>query len=49
VRRRRNDRHLGVDHLLLALVSREDGGAARTLARLGTSSAAVRRRLEDRG
>jgi ATP-dependent Clp protease ATP-binding subunit ClpA len=42
---RRNDRHLGLDHLLLALVSREDGGAARTLARLGTSSAAVRRRL----
>jgi ATP-dependent Clp protease ATP-binding subunit ClpA len=43
---RRNDRHLGLDHLLLALVGREDGGAARTLARLGTSSAAVRRRLE---
>lgn len=43
---RRNDRHLGLDHLLLALVSREDGGAARTLTRLGTSSAAVRRRLE---
>jgi ATP-dependent Clp protease ATP-binding subunit ClpA len=43
---RRNDRHLGLDHLLLALVSREDGGAARTLARLGTSSAAVRSRLE---
>jgi ATP-dependent Clp protease ATP-binding subunit ClpA len=43
---RRNDRHLGLDHLLLALVSRDDGGAARTLARLGTSTVAVRRRLE---
>jgi ATP-dependent Clp protease ATP-binding subunit ClpA len=43
---RRNDRHLGLDHLLLALVSREDGGAARTLERLGTSTAAVRGRLE---
>jgi hypothetical protein len=42
----RGDRHLGLDHLLLALVSRDDGGAARTLARLGTSTAAVRRRLE---
>jgi ATP-dependent Clp protease ATP-binding subunit ClpA len=43
---RRNDRHLGLEHLLLALVSRDDGGAARTLTRLGTSTAAVRRRLE---
>jgi ATP-dependent Clp protease ATP-binding subunit ClpA len=46
---RRNDRHLGLDHLLLALVSRDDGGAARTLERLGTSAAAVRRALEARG
>jgi ATP-dependent Clp protease ATP-binding subunit ClpA len=43
---RRNDRHLGLEHLLLALVARDDGGAARTLTRLGTSTAAVRRRLE---
>jgi ATP-dependent Clp protease ATP-binding subunit ClpA len=42
---RRGDRHLGLDHLLLALVSRDDGGAARTLTTLGTSSAAVRQRL----
>lgn len=43
---KRGDRHLGLDHLLLALVSRDDGGAARTLARLGTSTVAVRGRLE---
>ncbi len=43
---RRNDRHLGLDHLLLALVSRSDGGAARTLEALGTSTDAVRARLE---
>jgi ATP-dependent Clp protease ATP-binding subunit ClpA len=43
---RRNSRHLGLDHLLLALVSRDDGGAARTLASLGTSTEAVRRRLD---
>ena len=45
---RRSDRHLGVDHLLLALVSRPDGGAARTLERLGTSAETVRRLLESR-
>ncbi|MEA2450536.1 MAG: hypothetical protein QOG63_2468 [Thermoleophilaceae bacterium] len=43
---RRADRHLGVQHLLLALLGRPDGGAARTLERLGTSSEAVRRTLE---
>jgi ATP-dependent Clp protease ATP-binding subunit ClpA len=43
---RRGDRHLGLEHLLLALVSRDDGGAARTLTRLGTSTTAVRKRLQ---
>jgi hypothetical protein len=45
---RRGDRHLGVEHLLLAIVSRADGGAARTLERLGTSAETIRRLLEAR-
>jgi ClpA/ClpB-like protein len=45
---RRGDRHLGVEHLLLALVSRSDGGAARTLERIGTSAETIRRLLEAR-
>jgi ATP-dependent Clp protease ATP-binding subunit ClpA len=45
---RRDDRHLGLEHLLLALVSRPDGGAARTLEALGSSPDIVRRRLEQR-
>jgi Clp amino terminal domain, pathogenicity island component len=45
---RRGDAHLGVEHLVLALVSRTDGGAARTLERCGTSADAVRRLLEER-
>jgi ATP-dependent Clp protease ATP-binding subunit ClpA len=45
---RRGDEHLGVEHLLLALVSRTDGGAARTLERCGTSAETVRRLLEPR-
>lgn len=45
---RRGDRRLGVEHLLLALVGRPDGGAARTLERLGTSSETIRRLLEAR-
>jgi hypothetical protein len=45
---RRGDRHLGVEHLLLALVGRADGGAARTLERLGTSAETIRRLLEAR-
>jgi hypothetical protein len=43
---RRGDEHLGVEHLLLALVSRTDGGAARTLEECGTSPETVRRLLE---
>jgi ATP-dependent Clp protease ATP-binding subunit ClpA len=45
---RRGDDHLGVEHLLLALVSRTDGGAARTLEQCGTSAETVRRLLEPR-
>jgi hypothetical protein len=45
---RRGDEHLGVEHLLLALVSRNDGGAARTLEQCGTSAETVRRLLEPR-
>jgi hypothetical protein len=45
---RRGDDHLGVEHLLLALVSRTDGGAARTLEQCGTSADTVRRLLEQR-
>jgi ATP-dependent Clp protease ATP-binding subunit ClpA len=45
---RRGDHHLGVEHLLLALVGRPDGGAARTLEELGTSSETIRRMLESR-
>jgi hypothetical protein len=45
---RRGDEHLGVEHLLLALVSRTDGGAARTLEQCGTSPETVRRLLEPR-
>jgi hypothetical protein len=45
---RRGDPHLGVEHLLLALVSRTDGGAARTLEKCGTSAEIVRRLLEAR-
>ena len=43
---RRGDTHLGVEHLLLSLVSRTDGGAARTLEQCGTSAETVRRLLE---
>jgi ATP-dependent Clp protease ATP-binding subunit ClpA len=45
---RRGDGHLGVEHLLLALVGRPDGGAARTLEQLGTSAETIRRLLEAR-
>jgi ClpA/ClpB-like protein len=45
---RRGDEHLGVEHILLALVSRTDGGAARTLEQCGTSAETVRRLLEPR-
>jgi hypothetical protein len=45
---RRGDTHLGVGHLVLALVSRTDGGAARTLERCGISAETVRRLLEAR-
>jgi hypothetical protein len=45
---RRGDTHLGVEHLVLALVSRTDGGAARTLEECGTSAETIRRLLEAR-
>jgi hypothetical protein len=45
---RRGDRELSVKHLLLAIVSRPDGGAARTLTCLGTSAETIRRLLESR-
>src|SRR3954470_92666 len=38
---RRGDRQLGAKHLLLAILNRPDGGAARTLSCLGTSSETV--------
>jgi ATP-dependent Clp protease ATP-binding subunit ClpA len=43
---RRGDRQLTPKHVLLALVSRADGGAARTLQSLGTSAETIRRLLE---
>ena len=43
---RRGDRHLGVEHLLLALLSRTEGGATRTLEELGASPVRLRRELE---
>jgi hypothetical protein len=45
---RRGDRQLDTKHLLLALLSRPDGGAARTLTCLGTSAESIRRLLEAR-
>lgn len=45
---RRGDTHLGIEHLVLALVSRTEGGAARTLEKCGTSAATIRRLLEAR-
>jgi hypothetical protein len=45
---RRSDRQLRPTHILLALVSRPDGGAARTLESLGTSAETIRRLLESR-
>jgi hypothetical protein len=45
---RRGDTHLGVEHLVLALVGRTDGGAARTLEQCGTSAETIRRLLEAR-
>jgi ATP-dependent Clp protease ATP-binding subunit ClpA len=45
---RRSDRQLRPTHILLALVSRPDGGAARTLESLGTSAETIRRLLETR-
>ncbi len=37
----RGDRHIGVEHMLLALLRETGGDAARTLARLGVSAKAV--------
>jgi ATP-dependent Clp protease ATP-binding subunit ClpA len=45
---RRGDPELDARHLLLALVSRPEGGAARTLHTLGTSPEAIRQLLETR-
>ena len=41
----RGEGHIGVEHLLLALLREEVGGAARTLAALGVDADAVRERL----
>jgi ATP-dependent Clp protease ATP-binding subunit ClpA len=41
----RGDRELGLEGLLLAALADPDGGAGRTLAALGVTPAAVRRRL----
>jgi len=43
----RGDAHLGVEHMLLALVSAERGGAAAVLARLEVGQTAVLRSLRD--
>jgi hypothetical protein len=43
---RRSDNQLRPTHLLLALVSRPEGGAARTLESLGTTPETVRRLVE---
>jgi hypothetical protein len=45
---RRGDRQIAPKHLLLAILSRPDGGAARTLSCLGTSAETVRLRLDAR-
>jgi hypothetical protein len=45
---RRSDRQLKPKHILLALGSRPDGGAARTLESLGASPETIRRLLESR-
>ena len=41
----RGEGHIGVEHLLLALLREEVGGAARTLAELGVDADGVRERL----
>lgn len=43
----RGDRHLGPEHILLALLAAADQLPAQAVARLGLSSSAVRRRLDD--
>ena len=43
----RGDAHLGVEHMLLALVSAERGGAEAVLARLGVGRTAVLKSLRD--
>jgi ATP-dependent Clp protease ATP-binding subunit ClpC len=44
--RQRGDRQIGVEHLLLALLSDGRGGAVHTIEQLRTTPARVRRRLE---
>jgi hypothetical protein len=41
----RGEGYIGVEHLLLALLREDEGGAARTLSTLGVDPAAVRERL----
>jgi hypothetical protein len=43
---RRGDRHLGVEHLLLSLLDRPEGGATRTREQRDASPARLRRELE---
>ena len=44
--RRRGDAHIGVEHLLLALLSDSRNGAVQTLEQLRTTPARIRRQLE---
>ena len=43
----RGEAHIGVEHLLLALLREDVGGAARTLAELGVDADQVRARIGD--
>jgi hypothetical protein len=43
----RGEAHIGVEHLLLALLREDAGGAARTLAELGVDADEVRARIGD--
>jgi hypothetical protein len=42
---RRGDSHLGVQHVLLAILGEQQGAAAKVLERLGTTRASVRKEL----
>jgi ATP-dependent Clp protease ATP-binding subunit ClpC len=43
----RGDAHIGPEHLLLALLRDDSGGAARTIGELGIDPDALRERLQD--